>query len=145
MDQAWRSSVSRSRRTSSVTGLGLGIQALYRKSLAQGACAILLRTLVALQIEHAAVRLGGRPIWTAVDLEVQEGEFVAILGPNGAGKSTLLKALLGLGPLAGGSARVFGRPVRRGSDEIRYLPQPRRSDPNIRISSGYRVRLGRAG
>src|SRR5207245_1142392 len=83
------------------------------KSLAQGACAILLRILGALQLDHAAARLGGRLIWTEVDLEVQEGEFVAILGPNGAGKSTLLKALLGVVPLAEGSVRVFGRPVRR--------------------------------
>ncbi|TMF29309.1 MAG: ATP-binding cassette domain-containing protein [Chloroflexi bacterium] len=113
MDHAWRSSVSSSRRTSSVTGLGLGIHAIYRKSLAQGACAILLRILGALQLDHAAARVGGRLIWAEVDLEVQEGEFVAILGPNGAGKSTLLKALLGVVPLAEGSVRVFGRPVRR--------------------------------
>lgn len=31
-----------------------------------------------------------------VDLEIQEGEFVAIMGPSGAGKSTLLQLLAGL-------------------------------------------------
>ena len=66
----------------------------------------------ALELEHAAVRLGGRTVWSDVDLTLEQSGFVAILGPNGAGKSTLLKALLGVVPLSEGSVRVFGRPVR---------------------------------
>src|SRR5437763_8656592 len=96
----------------------------------------------ALELKHAAVRLGGRTVWSDVDLTLDQSEFVAILGPNGAGKSTLLKALLGVVPLAEGSVRVFGRPVRRGSDEIGYLPQRRRFDPDLRIRA---IDLGRLG
>jgi zinc/manganese transport system ATP-binding protein len=99
----------------------------------------------ALSFEHAGVSLGGRFVWRGVDLSVKTGEFVAILGPNGSGKSTLLKALLGVVPLAEGQARIFGKPVRRGNDEVGYLPQRRRFDPDLRIRAVDLVRLGLDG
>ena len=99
----------------------------------------------AVGLEGAGVSLGGRFVWRGVDLTVSTGEFVAILGPNGAGKSTLLKALLGVVPLAEGQARIFGKPVRRGNDEVGYLPQRRRFDPDLRIRAVDLVRLGLDG
>ena len=99
----------------------------------------------AVGLERAGVSLGGRFVWRDVDLTVSTGEFVAILGPNGAGKSTLLKALLGVVPLAEGQARIFGKPVRRGNDEVGYLPQRRRFDPDLRIRAVDLVRLGLDG
>jgi ABC-type branched-subunit amino acid transport system ATPase component/predicted MFS family arabinose efflux permease len=46
-----------------------------------------------------------------VDLEVQEGEIVALLGTNGAGKSTLLKAVSGLVDPMGGAIFFDGEDV----------------------------------
>jgi L-cystine transport system ATP-binding protein len=43
-----------------------------------------------------------------IDLQVDEGEVVAILGPSGSGKSTLLRCLNGLEELTGGSFEVSG-------------------------------------
>jgi ABC-2 type transport system ATP-binding protein len=44
----------------------------------------------------------------AIDLQVQQGEFVAFLGPNGAGKTTTLKLLSGVITPTAGMARVLG-------------------------------------
>ena len=46
-----------------------------------------------------------------VDLDVEEGEIVALLGTNGAGKSTLLKAISGLVDPIAGSIVFDGRDV----------------------------------
>jgi branched-chain amino acid transport system ATP-binding protein len=50
-----------------------------------------------------------------VDLDVREGEIVALLGTNGAGKSTVLKAISGLvQPIAGRMWRRRGSSVTAG-------------------------------
>jgi len=43
-----------------------------------------------------------------IDLDVEQGEFVAFLGPNGAGKTTTLKLLSGVITPTGGQAHVLG-------------------------------------
>ena len=98
-----------------------------------------------IQMEGAAVVLGGRTIWKGVELSVQPGEFLAILGPNGAGKSTLLKAILGLIPLSQGTISVLGHPARRGNAAIGYVPQRRHFDADVRVRGRSMVRLGLDG
>lgn len=44
----------------------------------------------------------------AVDIEVEEGEFVAIIGPSGCGKSTVLRLAAGLDTATHGDVEVFG-------------------------------------
>ena len=50
-----------------------------------------------------------------VDLEIEQGEIVALLGTNGAGKSTLLSAISGRNPASNGAVVFDG-------EEITYLP-----------------------
>jgi zinc/manganese transport system ATP-binding protein len=93
----------------------------------------------------AAVEVGGRTIWSNVELTVLAGEFVAVLGPNGVGKSTLIKAILGLVPLAGGELRVLGGPAGDDNHRIGYLPQRRSFDSGLRIRGVDVVRMGLDG
>jgi putative ABC transport system ATP-binding protein len=68
---------------------------------------------------------GPRPVLTGVDLEVREGEVVAIAGRSGSGKTTLLIVIAGLVAPDVGTASVLGR---RADDahpwyEVALLPQ----------------------
>ena len=47
----------------------------------------------------------------AIDLQVREGEFIAIVGPSGCGKSTFMKLATGLRMPSRGSIRIGGAPV----------------------------------
>jgi len=99
----------------------------------------------AVKLSGAAVRLGGKTIWSGVDVAVRDGEFVAVLGANGSGKSTLLKTVLGALPLTAGEVSVLGRPAGRENAGIGYLPQRRSFDSGTRLRGSDVVRLGLDG
>ena len=56
---------------------------------------------MSIELEHLTVVLGERAVVDGIDLEVSDGEWLAVIGPNGAGKTTLLRALAGLVPFSG--------------------------------------------
>ncbi|MDH6114501.1 zinc/manganese transport system ATP-binding protein [Kitasatospora sp. MAP12-15] len=96
-------------------------------------------------LDGVAVQVGGRMLWSGVDLTVGEGEFTAVLGPNGVGKSTMVKLLLGMVPAAAGQVRVLGAAPGQGNPQVGYLPQRRSFDAGLRIRGTDVVRLGLDG
>jgi energy-coupling factor transport system ATP-binding protein len=59
------------------------------------------------------VRRGRTDVLHGIDLDVADGDFVAIVGANGAGKTTLLQALAGVVPAPRGAVRLGGIDVGR--------------------------------
>jgi len=55
----------------------------------------------------------------AIDLEIKEGEYVAIMGPSGCGKSTLLNILGLIDDPTSGEYRFLGEDVSRCSERKR--------------------------
>jgi branched-chain amino acid transport system ATP-binding protein len=74
-----------------------------------------------------------------VDLEIGDGEIVAIIGPNGAGKSTLLKAIAGiLRPARGrvrlGERAIHGLPAREvAALGVAFVPQEHNIFPTMTV------------
>jgi len=58
-----------------------------------------------------------------IDLDVNEGEFVALVGPSGCGKSTLLHIVAGLVDMSTGDVDVYGAPARAGRHDVGIMLQ----------------------
>lgn len=63
--------------------------------------------------------IDGRTLWRALDLELEDGEQVALVGPSGSGKSLLLRTLVALEPADKG--RVSWWDESLGDADLRRL------------------------
>lgn len=80
----------------------------------------------AVEMRNVAFAYGkGETVLSAVDLRIEQAEFVAIAGPNGGGKTTLVRLALGLLEPTQGETFLFGEPARRFSrrETLGYLAQ----------------------
>jgi putative ABC transport system ATP-binding protein len=67
-------------------------------------------TIVEIRGLSKAYLRGGQvvPVLTDINLDIAQGEFIALMGPSGSGKSTLLNLIAGIDKPSGGSLRVGG-------------------------------------
>jgi zinc transport system ATP-binding protein len=75
------------------------------------------------QIRDVAFAYNGETVLEDVNLDVRQGDFIAMIGPNGGGKTTLLKLVLGLLTPDKGEIRVMGRQPLKAAPDIGYVPQ----------------------
>src|SRR4030042_5215634 len=80
-----------------------------------------------LSIEGLPLHYGAAQALFGIDLEVAEGETVAIVGANGAGKSSLLKAITGIVPPSGGRILLDGH-------DVTGQPAARMAGPGVALS-----------
>jgi ABC-type branched-subunit amino acid transport system ATPase component/predicted MFS family arabinose efflux permease len=99
-----------------------------------------------LAVRGLEVAYGGNvQILFGVDLDVNEGEVVALLGTNGAGKSTLLRAVSGLIDPIGGAVFFDGRDVTHADAVtkarlgIALVPGDRGVFPGLTVADNLRI------
>lgn len=95
-----------------------------------------------IKFSNVQLGYGRKPVLTALNFDIQRGDFFGIVGPNGAGKTTLLKAILGLlKPLQGEIS--FPENERGQKKSIGYVPQHASIDEIFPITALDMVLMGR--
>jgi len=71
-----------------------------------------------LKIEKLSKSFGEKTIFAGMDIEMVDGEIIALLGPSGCGKSTLLRMICGLETVDEGSISIYERNGNETKKEI---------------------------
>lgn len=84
---------------------------------------------------------------TNASFQIPQGTITALVGVNGAGKSTLFKAIMGFVPVARGTIRLLGMPVREALRQklVAYVPQAEEVDWSFPVLVEDVVMMGRYG
>ncbi len=84
---------------------------------------------------------------TDASFAIPRGTITGLVGVNGAGKSTLFKAIMGFVPIARGTIRLLGMPVRDAlrRNLVAYVPQAEEVDWSFPVLVEDVVMMGRYG
>jgi heme exporter protein A len=69
----------------------------------------------AIQLQRVVKSFGHQVALRGVDLEVAQGQFLALFGPNGAGKTTLMRIVASLARPSSGMVRVLGQDLSKAA------------------------------
>ena len=95
-----------------------------------------------LWIHDLTVAYHRKPVLWDINLNIPQGQLVAVVGPNGAGKSTLIKAVLGLVPRASGNITIYGKPYDVNRHMVGYVPQRESVDWDFPVNAMDVVAMG---
>ncbi len=74
-----------------------------------------------LSLENLTLAYGDQAAVDSLNLQVREGELLALLGPSGCGKTTTMRAIAGLLASRAGSIRLAGEDITRKSANTREI------------------------
>ncbi|MGZ4188597.1 MAG: ABC transporter ATP-binding protein [Actinomycetota bacterium] len=98
-----------------------------------------------LEVRDLRAGYEGIPVVFGIDLEVNEGEVVALLGSNGAGKTTTLRAISGMIKPMSGAIRFDGKEIAGKAAEriarqgLIHVPQGRGIFPSLGVEESLRL------
>lgn len=98
-----------------------------------------------LMVRSLDVRYGDVRVLFDVDVEIAEGEIVALLGTNGAGKSTLLNAICGVAEASNGAVVFDGRDITHAPPSeiaragIGVMPGGKGTFPSLTVAENLRA------
>jgi zinc transport system ATP-binding protein len=95
------------------------------------------------ELKDVWLSLKGKLVLEAVDLRLEEGDYLGLIGPNGGGKTTLLRVMLGLLSPDRGTVKIFGEDPSHARGRIGYVPQYTRFDTDFPVSVLDVVLMGR--
>ena len=102
-----------------------------------------------LSIKGLDVRYGAIHALKGIDMELKEGEIVAVIGANGAGKTTLLQSVLGLVRPHAGAIELDGKPITHLSANktsnlgVSLVPEGREAFGTLTVVENLRMGLKR--